>query len=315
MGQPLCSVVMPTRDCLSYLKRSIPTIYAQGIEGLEIIVVDDSSRDGSADYLKGMAQENENFIVLQSDGIGPGRARNLAIEQAKADYIAFLDADDLWVDGKLTRQLDFHKRHRDIGFSFSNYSTFTSIETSDYTCFDYWKCAGLLPDDQGYGILRDAESVVLRHNIVGTSSVVAKREYLQNANGFSRDLQSATDWLMWLKLAEMAPVGVSSEVGMRYMMRAGAITQNHEQRIDAMMKIVADYRMREEPEIKAAVRMADANIAIARAEFDHERGHNWRAIRHYLDAILKKPSKRSLWAAGHSMADGLKNSLGLDRAA
>lgn len=315
MEQPICSVVMPTRDCLEYLKRSIPSIYEQDIEGIEIIVVDDGSTDGSDKFLAQCAQKDKNFIVLQSSGIGPGRARNLAIGQAKARYIAFLDADDLWPKGKLARQLHFHKCYPDAGFSFSNYSFVTPDETIPMTCFEYWGLEYLSRRQKGYEVMSSAESLLLRHNIVGTSAVVAKREYLQNANGFATNLQSATDWDMWLKLAKMAPVGVSPEVGMHYLMRPGSITKNRQDRIDAMIEIVDRYRLRDEPEIKKAVRMADANIAVARAEFDHECGRNWHAIRHYLDAIIKKPSKRSLWAASHSVADGVKNSLGLNKAA
>lgn len=315
MGQPICSVVMPTRDCLDYLRRSIPTIYAQEIEGLEIIVVDDGSSDDSMNFLSQCAREDENFIILQSDGIGPGRARNLAIEQARADYIAFLDADDLWEKGKLARQLHFHKCYRDVGLSFSNYSFFTPDVTIDVSCFEYWGLDYLSARQKGYEVMPDAESILLRHNIIGTSAVVAKREYLQNANGFATNLQSATDWDMWLKLAKMAPVGVSPDIDMHYLMRPGSITKNRQNRIDAMVEIVERYRTRSEPEMKKAVRIADANIAIARAEFDHESGRNWHAIRHYLEALMKKPSKRSLWAAGNSVADGVKNSLGLNKAA
>lgn len=315
MQQPICSVVMPTRDCLEYLKRSIPTIYEQKIENIEIVVVDDGSSDGSDEYLAHCARNDKKFVVLQSDGIGPGRARNLAIEHARADYIAFLDADDLWTKGKLARQLSFHKRYPGVGLSFSDYSAFTPNETIDVSCFDFWGKDHLSVGQKGYEVMPYAESLLLRHNIVGTSAVVAKREYLQNANGFATDLQSATDWDMWLKLAKMAPVGVSPEIGMRYLMRAGSITRNRQNRIDAMVEIVERYRARREPEMKKAVRLADANIAIARAEFHHECGRNWEAIRHYLEAIVKKPSKRSLWAAGHTVSDGVKNSLGLNKVA
>ena len=118
MEQPICSVVMPTRDSLEYLKRSITSIYEQNIEDIEIIVVDDGSTDGSDKFLSQCAQKDKNFVVLQSNGIGLGRARNLAIGQAKARYIAFLDADDLWPKGKLARQLNFNKCYPVRAFPF-----------------------------------------------------------------------------------------------------------------------------------------------------------------------------------------------------
>lgn len=315
MQKPLVSVVMPTRDCRDYLEKSIASIFAQNIPNLEIIIVDDGSTDGSMEYLCSVAEKYKNIHILQSDGIGPGRARNFAIRAAKADYIAFLDADDVWMEGKLARQLDFHQSNPDVGLSFTNYSIVTPDGPLDMTSFDYWGCQHLFAHHEGYQVMRDAESLILRHNIVGTSCVVAKRECLQNAKGFSSQLQSATDWDMWLKLSQAAPIGVSNEVGMEYLMRADSISANRQKRIDAMTQIVQPYRQRSEPEIKAALRMADANIAIARAELNQESGRNWQAIRHYVTAIIKKPTKRSIKAAGHSTVSGLKNTLTRDRAA
>ena len=124
MTKPICSVVIPTRDCLDYLKQSIPTIYQQKLDDVEIIIVDDGSTDGSHEYLAECQKTDKNFVVLQTDGIGPGRARNHAIEQANSDLIAFLDADDLWTEGKLGRQLAFHAAHPDASLSFTDYVHF-----------------------------------------------------------------------------------------------------------------------------------------------------------------------------------------------
>lgn len=315
MTKPVCSVVIPTRDCLDYLKQSIPTIYAQKLKNLEIIIIDDGSSDGSHEYLVKCQQEDENFVVLQTDGIGPGRARNHAIDQAKSDLIAFLDADDLWMEGKLTRQLAFHEAYPETGLSFTDYKHFRPGEPLSGSSFDYWGRDFLKPAQSGYALVDHPEAVLLKHNIVGTATVVAKRELLQNANGFATDLQSATDWDMWLKLAGMAPVAVSPEIGMHYLMRPGSITQNRQNRIDAIDFIIERYRNRPEFEMIKAVRLAEANLAVARAEYDYERGHGWQSLKHYFEAISKNPTKRSVWAAGYSVASGVKNTLGFKKAA
>ena len=118
-----------------------------------------------------------------------------------------------------------------------------------------------------------------------------------------------------MKLAGMGNVGVSPEIGMHYLMRPGSITQNRQNRIDAIDFIIDRYRARTEPEMIKAVRLAEANLAVARAEYDYERGRGWDSLRHYFEAISKNPSKRSIWAAGHSVACGVQNTLGIKKAA
>ena len=315
MTRPICSVVIPTRDCVDYLKQSIPTIYLQKLDNVEIIIVDDGSTDGSHEYLAECQKKDKNFVVLQTDGIGPGRARNHAIEHAKSDLIAFLDADDLWTEGKLARQLAFHDTHPNATLSFTDYLHFVAGEEPFAPCFDYWGRDFLKSNQTGFEAIDHPEAVLLQHNIVGTATVVAKRESLQNANGFATDLQSATDWDMWMKLAGMGEVGVSPEIGMHYLMRPGSVTQNRQNRIDAIDFIIDRYRARTEPEMIKAVRLAEANLAVARAEYDYERGRGWDSLRHYFNAISKNPSKRSIWAAGYSVACGVQNTLGIKKAA
>ena len=98
-------------------------------------------------------------------------------------------------------------------------------------------------------------------------------------------------------------------------MRPGSITQNRQNRIDAIDFIIDRYRGRTEPEMIKAVRLAEANLAVARAEYDYERGRGWDSLRHYFEAISKNPSKRSVWAAGYSVACGVQNTLGIKKAA
>lgn len=315
MTKPLCTVVMPTRDCLSYLKKSIPTIYAQDAGPIEIIVVDDGSCDGSLDYLYECARMDPDFVVLETGGIGPGRARNAAIAKARGELIAFLDADDLWLEGKLARQLAFHSANPEIGLSFCDYTAFTTEATVPGSCFSYWNVRFSGAKAAGYHMLDGAEAVLLSHNIVGTSAVVAKRELLQNANGFLTDLQSATDWDMWLKLAAMAPVGISAEIGMLYLMRTGSVTQNRQNRIDAMETIVSRYRGRREVPMRRAVRLAEANIAIARAEYDLEAGRPFSSMRHFGAALSRRLDRRTFRAAGQALFDGLAETLWRKRVA
>ena len=96
----LISVIIPVYNGERYLAEAIESVLAQSYRPLEIIVIDDGSTDESAR----VAQQFPVRYYFQSHG-GPGAARNRGIEQAHAEFFAFLDADDMWLPDKLARQM------------------------------------------------------------------------------------------------------------------------------------------------------------------------------------------------------------------
>jgi glycosyltransferase involved in cell wall biosynthesis len=98
-GLGMVSVVIPVRDGARFLGRALESVLAQP-EELELIVVDDGSVDGSSD----VAARFPTLVVRQG-ARGPGAARNAGVERARGEYLAFLDADDVWLPGKLAAQL------------------------------------------------------------------------------------------------------------------------------------------------------------------------------------------------------------------
>jgi teichuronic acid biosynthesis glycosyltransferase TuaG len=105
---PLVSVVMPVHNSAATLGASIRSVLTQSHQDLEILVTDDASSDDSMDILLEFARQDSRVLPEAApERGGAGRARNLAMERARGDYIAFLDSDDMWLSEKLERQLDF----------------------------------------------------------------------------------------------------------------------------------------------------------------------------------------------------------------
>ncbi|RKG90252.1 glycosyltransferase family 2 protein [Corallococcus terminator] len=90
---PLFSVVIPTYNRASLLEETLASVFAQTLTDHEVIVVDDGSTDGTLALL---ARYGERIRVLRQDNAGQGVARNLGIREARGEYVAFLDSDDLW---------------------------------------------------------------------------------------------------------------------------------------------------------------------------------------------------------------------------
>jgi glycosyltransferase involved in cell wall biosynthesis len=103
-GVPDISVVLATYDRRHTLPRAIASVLAQGEVRFELIVVDDASRDGTADYLATLFDPRIRTITIERNG-GPSAARNLGLKAARADIVAFLDSDDAYLPRRLAAPL------------------------------------------------------------------------------------------------------------------------------------------------------------------------------------------------------------------
>lgn len=297
---PPVSVVIPTRNCLPLLPATIASVDAQGLPGIEIIVVDDGSTDGTAAWLDAQ-RGRPGLVVLAGAGDGPNVSRNRAIAAASAPLIAFLDADDRWLPGKLAPQLGHHLAHPDDVFSFNDYLHVDPAGADHGTSFEYWpafrRTAGRA-DADGYRRLERAAAAILAENVVGTSTVVARRDALQNASGFDAALRSAADWDLWLRLARAGPVAFSRRVGTHYLMqRPGSVSANAALRISCMRRILeahAPFVREIGAEGAAAVRRARANLWDCEAALARAEGRLGRAVIARLRGTLLVPSGRRL---------------------
>jgi len=294
MGSPCCSVIIPTRDCLDFLPAALNSVDAQRCD-LEIIVVDDASRDGTSDWLRA---HRPDVRLLEGEGRGPARARNNAIAAAKAPLIAFLDADDLWTPGKLRRQIAAHVAHPQASFSFTDYTHVDLTGRDLGRAFNFWSFRP--PSEKEYAPLALAETILLGCNLVGASTVVARRDALLCAGGFAEDLPSAEDWDLWLRLASAGDVLVSDEIGMTYLMRPGGETRKRRARIDAMERILARYKDRRD--FRDALNRARGRLFAAEAEWARERGAPAAALLWRLQAFARVRERRLLRAAATDVA-------------
>ncbi|MFI1676405.1 glycosyltransferase family 2 protein [Streptomyces sp. NPDC020607] len=105
---PLVSVVMPVHNSVVTLGAAVRSVLTQTHSDLELLATDDQSSDGSMDLLRDFARQDERVLPQRAaERGGAGRARNLAIERARGDYVAFLDSDDMWLPEKAERQIAF----------------------------------------------------------------------------------------------------------------------------------------------------------------------------------------------------------------
>ena len=104
----LVSVIVPIFNAINFIDQAIQSILEQTYQNFEIILIDDFSRDGSADHItKKYGKNNKVKIILNKENLGAAKTRNIGINNATGSYLAFLDADDFWDKSKLELQLKF----------------------------------------------------------------------------------------------------------------------------------------------------------------------------------------------------------------
>ena len=106
---PTVSVVIPVYNGAPFLASAVASVRAQSVAVAEIVVVDDGSTDATAEVAKGLG-----VSYLCQANQGPGAARNRGVTVATGEWIAFLDADDVWVGEKLARQLEYLAGHPEV---------------------------------------------------------------------------------------------------------------------------------------------------------------------------------------------------------
>lgn len=120
----LVSIVMPSFNSSAYIGSAIESVIAQSFQDWELLIVDDASADGTADWVRERYSHDERILVhALATNRGAAVARNVAIKAAKGRFIAFLDSDDLWLPNKLAVQVPVLET-TDACLVYSNYDVF-----------------------------------------------------------------------------------------------------------------------------------------------------------------------------------------------
>ncbi|NLX82897.1 MAG: glycosyltransferase [Clostridiales bacterium] len=111
MNSPVLSVIIPVYNAQECLPTALKSVFEQGINDIEIILINDGSRDNSLQVCKEYALQDPRVIVLDQQNSGPGAARNAGLTIARGEYISFVDSDDYLMPGSYEKFLEAAKRH------------------------------------------------------------------------------------------------------------------------------------------------------------------------------------------------------------
>lgn len=224
---PRVSVVIPTYNCARFLGQTIDSALRQAYRDFEIIVVDDGSTDDTQQVVAGYGKTIR--YVYQSNQ-GASAARNVALSIASGEFIAYLDADDLWIADKLSRQVEYLDAHPACGFLHTEVSVIDEQNKVLHTRFNYETNR---PVPQGLCI----RELLLRSHIQ-TLTVLERRTAFDDAGMFDLRLPVAQDYLHWLGVVLRGyEVGYLAEPLGQYRWRAGSLMSSQRRLVEDFVRI------------------------------------------------------------------------------
>jgi glycosyltransferase involved in cell wall biosynthesis len=196
MTVPAVSVIMPTYDRLEYLRPAIESVFAQTFTDWELIIGDDGSHDAAKAYLQSLDDPRVKVIWLPHTG-KPSVVSNVALREARGEYVAFLDSDDLWLPRKLEVQLESLLTHPERRWS---YTKFAVVDGSGHPIVSArmrdW------PTPSGWIL----EKLLLEVTVIAQPSVMVSRELLEQLDAFDEDLVMCYDDELWFRLAARSEI-------------------------------------------------------------------------------------------------------------
>lgn len=195
----LVSIIIPAYNAAKYLRESVQSALAQTYREREIIIVDDGSTDGTSQIL---AEYGDAIRVVRQTNQGSAAACNAGVAIAQGEWVAFLDADDVWLPEKLARQIEHCGN--------------TAISHTDSICF-----GDALPTEIRRSSFEPPYSgrvlkELLTRNFITKSTVLMRRQVFLDLGGFDRSYIAVEDWPFFLKVCAEYELGYLPEAVVRY---------------------------------------------------------------------------------------------------
>jgi glycosyltransferase involved in cell wall biosynthesis len=203
MADPTVSVVIPCYNAQAYIGATIRSVLAQDLPGMEIIVVDDGSSDRSLD-LVGDQFPQVRAVAQANQGVAA--ARNHGLSLARGKWVAFVDADDIWLPGKLKAQFDEMAALPGCRMSYTAWQVWPSVVPEPDPGYLAQLAASAADRSRWQGASGWIYPQLLLDCVVWTSTVLAERALFEETGGFDTTLRIGEDYDLWLRASRATPI-------------------------------------------------------------------------------------------------------------
>jgi glycosyltransferase involved in cell wall biosynthesis len=276
--EPLVSVVIATYNMGLYLPLAVQSVLNQTYNNFEVIIIDDGSTDDTRNIVRQFLSDPRVKCFYQENK-GQTVAKNRGIRESKGDYIAILDADDLWFPDKLEKQMPCFTISPAIGV------VYTNVEFIDGTGTSH-----CVSDRRYYS--GKISGQLLIDNFVNLSSVVIRRECLDRVGIFDEQYSMGIDYDLWLRISVYYEFHYLNDVTFCYRGWPGQMSHNYKKRFECAIRIMNSFLERY-PDLldKAMVNEAWAHTYVSKGKSIARVGKDKiSAFREYIRALQYRPT-------------------------
>lgn len=246
-NSPLVSVIIPAYNAEKFIVRTLNSVIDQTYRNIEVIVVDDGSQDTTAEIIRSIANQDNRIQLLQQQNAGVAAARNLAIQESKGEFIAPIDADDIWYPENIEKQVQ------------------CMLEADSSVGVVYSWSADIDEDDNLTGKVHAANitgivfTTLLLHNfIANASSTLIRRTCFEKVGYYDssfreQNAQGCEDWDLTLRIAEYYQFQVVPAFLVGYRKLHNSMSRNHYAMAKSLNLIWKSIEQKH-PRIPAAIR-------------------------------------------------------------
>lgn len=297
MSSTLVTVIIPAYNCASTVAETLDSVLAQDHAATEVVVVNDGSRD---DTLQVLRRFGERIRVIDQPNAGPPAARNTGLRAARGEYIAFLDADDVWVQGKLSAQARHLDRHPDVGTVFTDWHVWNPEPDGSFR---------RRPDIESRPVddrIDPALSGWLYTRLLFTSellttTVMMRASVVHQIGEFEPQLINGEDYDFWLRASRLGKITKLASVGALYRILPMSMSRrphvvNYE--YEVVKRALDRWGLRGPDGSEAdpaAVQRRLEELQLAHAYGHLLRGDAELALRTYRQMLAKHPTQPKLW--------------------
>ena len=274
---PKVSVIIPTYNVASYIAETLDSVFAQTFADFEVIVINDGSPD-TEDLERALAGFIDRINYLKQENRGASAARNTGLRAAQGEFVAFLDADDLWLPNYLAEQIKF-MRTRDCDLVCADAEVFSEASHEEKTYME-----SLMADAPATGDVTFLGLLGAEQNLI-TSGVVVRRERVLEVGLFDEALRNSQDFDLWLRLARRGTrMAYQRRALLRYRSRDNSLSGDevnvHRRELCVLEKVERSYDLSpaEHPEVisviarrRAILEFELGKLYLAQGEFTRAR--------------------------------------------
>jgi len=228
-GPPAVSVIIPAYNAAKFIAETLDSVLAQTFVNYEVIVVNDGSPD--TEQLEQILQPYQNRITyLKQENRGAGAARNAGLKVARGKFVAFLDADDLWLPSFLGEQVAFIQNDEGYDLVYADAELFG----------DPSRARGTVMQREPSEPPVTFERLIGEQCIVNTSSVLALREPILEVGLFDESLRNSQDFDLWVRLAKRpnARMNFQRKVLVRHRVWSGSLASDGIKSVEGELKVL-----------------------------------------------------------------------------